>query len=390
MNRRTGVIAFALASSLALIGCSTLHGPSSPPVGSNTSDWSGLEQALRVEMDSALWRENGSASLVQGALRFDGPQQLFGYHARYALNRNVAITPMEPGAELAPGTALGQETIGHGLGARLPLFFSATPLRIDLEDQYLGQVTPQGTVPSESRLAKLSWAPSKLWFGLNWNQTGAVLTHTLVCNLDSVMRLPLTEQGARKPQTLEVSARECAVVAPDRGFAELPVNAWSAAWSRQGRANLSSLQVTMLEPEVIDGLASDAALPPAYELHLSHARPIGAYQAMAVVRLRHLGEATALDPRTQWSAETRVTRQLRQMSLSASVSHAPDPLWFLVADGLDMHRNQVGLGLGFKRWIADTLATPQADMGLSLNWTEPLLLAQSPEGSVHWNFSLKW
>lgn len=386
MNQSAGAIAGALLSSLVCAGCATLRTPTS----SDPAAWSGLGQALRLEMDSALWREDGGISLVHGALRFDGPQQLFGYHARYALNRSTAFTPIEPGAEAPPGVALGQETIGHGLGARLPLFFSATPLQIDLEDRYLGQVTPQGTVPSESRVAKLSWAPSKLAFGLNWQQSGTVLTHTLVCNLDGVMRLPLTEQGARKPQTLEVSARECAVVAPDRGFAELPVNAWSAAWNRQGRANLSTLQVTMLEPEADDPLAVAAALPLAYEMNLSHARPVGAYQATAILRLRRLGDAGAITPHTQWSAETRVTRQLRQMSLSASVAHAPDPLWFLVADGFDTRRNQIGLGLGFKRWIENTLATSRADMGLNLSWTEPLLQSQSPESSLHWNFSLKW
>jgi hypothetical protein len=46
--------------------------------------------------------------------------------------------------------------------------------------------------------------------------------------------------------------------------------------------------------------------------------------------------------------------------------------------------------VGFKRWIVEALDNPAADMGLSLNWSEPVLLAQSPEGSVHWNFSMKW
>lgn len=377
----------ALCATLGLAGCAS--GPRHTIGSAPGPAWDQLRDSLQLDVDSALWRAHGSPSLVHGAVRFDAPQRLFDYRARYALDRSTQPA-VQPGAELGPATPLGQEQLGHGLGARLPLFFSSAPLLVDLEDRYQALMTPQGSVDTETRHARLSWAPAPLVFGLDWKDDAQVVTHALVCNMDGSVQVPLTALALSRPQQLRLSARRCTVAAPDRGFAELPLQTWSVAWSRQGGVHHSTLRLTQFEPESGERRRGDPALPSAREIDLSHERLMGAYQTRSVLRLRQLQRTPSVPANTRWSAETRVSRQLQLLHLWASVMHAPDPLWFLPGGGRDPHRNQIGLGVGFKRWIVEALDNPAADMGLSLNWSEPVLLAQSPEGSVHWNFSMKW
>lgn len=378
----------ALCTAFGLAGCASGQRQT---IGSATGPaWNHLRDSLQLEVDSALWRQaHDSPSLLSGAVRFDAPQRLFDYRARYALDRS-AHPSILPGDEPGPATTLGQEYLGHGLGARLPLFFSSAPLQMDLEDRHQALMTPQGRLDTETRHASLSWAPAPLVFGLDWKDSPQVITHTLVCNMDGSVQVPLTALALSRPQQLSLSARRCTVAAPDRGVAELPLQAWGVAWSRQGGTHHSTLSLTQFEPERSDGLDGDPALPSAREIDLTHERLFGAYQTRSVLRLRQLQSTPAVPADTRWSAETRVSRHLQQLHLWASVMHAPDPLWFLPSDGRDSHRNQIGLGVGFKRWIVEALDNPAADMGLSLSWREPVLIAQPPEGSVNWNFSYKW
>lgn len=386
--RRPGIL--GTLGAIALLGlsaCASLHAPPATD-GTPSVAWNGLQNALQLQMDSALWQTADSVSLVQGAVRFDAPQELLGYHARYTLDRNTA--PVIPGAEPGPSAPLGREQIGHGIGARLPLIFSSAPLVLDLEDRYQALVTAQGNIDSGTRVAKLSWAPAGVNLGVNWQHSGQVLTHTLVCGVDGHLRVPLRGAAEQRPQTLELSGRECAVVAPDRGFEDLSVQTWSAAWNRRGRRTLSGLRLTVLEAEPDTVWTGPTTLPLAYELDVSHSRPVGLFQSSATVRLRHLSASEQLEADTLWSAETRLTRQLTPFAITASLRHAPDPLWFIATPGVDPRRNQIGLGLDFKRWITTALSTPSANMDLSLHWSEAQRLAQSPEGSVRWNFSLNW
>ena len=387
---RTSKLIMAAAIAGSLGGCASL-GDRAEPVQASIPlvNWGAVDQSVSVEMDTALWHQQDNPSLLRGALRLDAPQQLFGYNASYALDRK-AVSLKNPEAELPAGTAVGQEAIGHGLGMQLPLFFSSAPLQLNLEDRYVGLVTADGTRPNETRVAKLAWTPAHLTLGVNWQETDVVPLDTLACAFDGHVRLPLTEPDAFKPQALELSARGCRVTAPARGYAQLPVQSWGAAWSRLGRTNLSSLRLTVLDPAPESSQEEHVELPTALEFDLSHTRPIGPYETRASVRLRRFAPDSALDTGLFWSAETRVTRRLRHLSLSASLTHAPDPLWFLRAGGMDQHRDEVALRVGFKPWITEALSTPKADMGLKLRWSEPVMLAQSAEGSLHWNFSLNW
>lgn len=330
--------------------------------------------------DSALHRGAlDRQPLLEGGLKFRAPDRLLNYDAGYVLKPggNLLQNDVNATGSATTTSLLGGESFGQEVHTRLP-FFEA-PLLFGAQDRYRGLLTPQGT--SAMRTAQLNWSPQPANFGLQWSTPDALAPQPFECSLRGSIDVPGTAIAAGSEDALKLTGRGCRVVAPDRGIANLDVNAYSAAWQWRAAAGDNGVHLTMIE---LQRHQADTAA--AFEVGASRTQKRGALSAKTSVAVRRATDPLSRREATAWSARATVSRQFEGVAVSASVQHAPDPLWFVPAS--TSGGNRFELGFDFRRWIDTLLSTPHIGMGLTWSWTQPPVANQPIDARVLWNFSV--
>lgn len=384
-------IVWVLLAAAGMAGCAA----SQPQPAGLAGEWAVPPVQSELDMDAALpLSDAGRDRLFRGAVRADGAAGLVDYDAQYALLPGDILRSMQAGGDSlrAAPTEVGAQTLQQQIRAALPLPLGA-PVRVGFETSQRSSLTVHGERESRSAGAGLQWAPGPLDLSLQWSapRETVVAGDPLDCTMRSSLRLPVDLLAAGSTSAVDVSQRECRVVAPGRGmgFGDLGVRSWGAAWQWGDDArNALRVQRIALEPR-------DTVLPaqsPDYELGLSHRRLLlDGWRAEADVAVRRISddlpgeEGAEVDVR--WSADLALRRELDMIILTARWAHARDPLWFAPM-AAPVGRERVSLGLDFNPWLAGVW--PRADTAMVASWERTQGEAGIGYNRLNWSFSMFW
>lgn len=382
-------VATSAVLALLLSACASVDRREAP-----IADWEMPPVRSEVDVDAAMpLSAGGDEALFRSSLRAGDAGDWLDYGARYALVPGDILRSMRTGGESlrsAP-TEFGGHSLTQQLTAALPTPLSA-PVRLDFESGQASLLTGDGRRRSHSTAAGLQWRPGTLGLDLRWSLPRENVAGPLDCTFDGNLSLPADFLDAAGAPLLDVSGRQCRVIAPGRVAAGWSMESWGAAW-RWGERTGNALRLRRVATRRPAGFAS-SDVGADYELGLSHSRLVGGWQARAELGLRRIGEPFVGDGGgdvdTRWTADVALRRRLDDLSVTARWAHAKDPLWFVpVAAPIGSER--LSLGLDFDRWL--TAVWPraaEAAMGVSWEWTQVAAGDAGGDSRVNWNLSLTW
>lgn len=389
---RTGLCAI---SAMLLAACASTP-PHSPPRSATT--------APVVAADAAARRFNlqgGTSAGPIGPIEFavDGGLAVGAVRADALLSSTLSVGEadgalhyrlshaIQPGDLLAgdeiPATAAtrmptpsryGGQQLRQQLRMKLPSVGGA-PVSLGLTSESRSTWAASGSHESLRELAELRWSPS--WASLNVQWAGPTTQQldpvlALDCELSSVVRLPVRQPGGGNAHTLDLSGRDCRILAAPLHYADLGIRTWGASytWRQPGVENRLGLSV--IEP-VWRAATGQADVEPGYELQLNHRRTRNQLSANAQLAARQANARAGATPQapsgTLLSSSAGVTWRLPDVSISANWAYGIDSLWFMPDIG--QHRNRLGLALDLSEWARTNLpGVPSPRLGVNWNWWE--------------------
>ncbi|WP_374680194.1 hypothetical protein, partial [Hydrocarboniphaga effusa] len=178
----------------------------------------------------------------------------------------------------------------------------------------------------------------------------------------------------------------CQVDSPDRLVGSLGVDNWSGAWQFGKTALRHQLSFSVLEVANTPLTAIDAGS--GYELRLTQTRSAGSWTGESALSLRRVATIETGSGTTDWTAQAKLQRQIRDVVLTAGWKRDADPLWFV--PGIASPVDQLALGLDLRSWLAEQIgAANLLTARLSYQWNQ----SRDPalDGSaVFWNLSKAW
>jgi hypothetical protein len=358
--------------------------------------------ALELGIDGALpVIHTHSDPLLASRVGIGGGEIPLRYDARYVVEPGAVFAAHAAGPNaVAPAQLMGQR-VGQDLSLRLPEVVGApAALRISAETRELWSMGGV-SVTQQRQIANLEWSPRLASLSLQWvgGDGAADAQLALGCELRGTLRVPMPAGEPAGSGALRLSARDCHVLTTDPRYESLSAGAWAAALAWSAAQRETELRLAMIDPSWMDAVDRQR-IDPGYELGVSHRRDHGSWSAGALVAVRY---ATAWDvaassqagayvdaSNAYWTASASLTRHLPAVSLSATLAHAADPMWFIPDIGQRSHR--VDMHLDFSRAISGLLPDAKPQLGMQWNWSQARSRSDTvtADGQLRLNMSVLW
>jgi len=323
-------------------------------------------------------------------ISLSGPFDRLHYQASYVVDGGDLLSRLDgsgtqPLLTRAPRDYSG-EALRQSISATLPSLVGNAP-QLSFSSLSGSRFNGVADTPQREQKALLDWSPAPFDLRLEWSAPRLIsdLNKPLDCSLGGRLELGLDRFGA-DDQSLSLGARNCQVDSPDRLVGSLGVDNWSGAWQFGKTALRHQLSFSVLEVANTPLTAIDAGS--GYELRLTQTRSAGSWTGESALSLRRVATIETGSGTTDWTAQAKLQRQIRDVALTAGWKRDADPLWFV--PGIASPVDQLALGLDLRSWLAEQIgAANLLTAQLSYQWNQ----SRDPalDGSaVFWNLSKAW
>ncbi len=336
---------------------------------------------------STALQQSDPRRLVAGRIAVASEQDLLDLSSRYELiggdlfaeDRQAFVNANAPGP-------LGRQLMQQQLEARVPAAFDI-PLSLKLQQRQETRLLPSSEAAEQAQQsAELRWAPAAADVSLIWLQRRGVVPALLSCDVQGAVRFSRFSGGA--VPAVQLRGRDCDVFSP-----RLPMissaRSWTASLQWQLEQDETVLRLMSLQPEM-GSPAAMAAIDPAYELGVLGMQTIGMWQATLDLALRRGSRMPGYAAPTDWSANARRRRRIRELALTAGYRAGAGDDWFLPVEASPNDRFELGMSL--TPWLDRMLPLSGIDAGLSYAWLRSATLPGEVsedgllQGKVRWRW----